>query len=137
MNLMNSVLHDCLNKFVLRFLDNILIYYKNDEEHLEHLQTILQHLHENNLYGKLSKCTFFQKEVQYLGHIISAKGIVVDPTKIKDISKWSNPRNVQEVRSFMGLVCYYRKFIMNFSHITYPITSLQRKGEKFEWTERC
>lgn len=95
-NLMNSVFHDCVDKFVLVFLDDSFIYSKNEEEHLQHLQTILQRLHENKLYVKLSKCTFFQKEVQYLGHIILAKGIVVDPTKIKAISKWPTPRNVQE-----------------------------------------
>ncbi|XP_059068640.1 uncharacterized protein LOC131859116 [Cryptomeria japonica] len=137
MNLMNSVFHDCLDKFILVFLDNILIYSKNEEEHMQQLRFVVQRLQENQLYAKLSKCTFFQKEVQYLGHIISAKGIAVDPAKIKAISEWPTPKNVHEVRSFMGLAGYYRKFVMNFSRITHPITSLQRKGKRFEWSEKC
>eukprot|EP00253_Pinus_taeda_P003044 PITA_03044 len=87
--------------------------------------------------AKLRKCNFFQTEVRYLGHVVSKEGIIMDPEKIRAIMEWETPRNVDEVRSFMGLAGYYRRFIKNFSLITYPITSLQRKGKKFEWTEEC
>ena len=87
MNLMNSIFHDCLDKFVLVFIDDILIYSKNEEEYQRHLEIVLQRLREHKLYGKLSKCAFYQKEIQYLGHIISAQGIAVDPSKIKAIKE--------------------------------------------------
>lgn len=124
MNLMNSIFQNCLDKFVLICIDDILIYSKNEKEHQEHLEKVLQRLREHKLYGKLSKCAFYQKEIQYLGHITSAQGIVVDPSKIKAIKEWPIPKNVIEVRSFMGLARFYRKFVRNFSKIAYPITSL-------------
>jgi hypothetical protein len=98
---------------------------------------VLQVLREHQLYAKFSKCDFFQREIQYLGHVISAEGVAVDPEKIKEIMDWPAPRNVTEVRSFMGLVGYYRRFIKGFSKIGNPITSLQRKGKKFIWSPEC
>jgi hypothetical protein len=95
---------------------------------------VSQILREHQLYVKLSKCSFYQKQIHYLGHIISKEGIAVDPEKIKAIEIWPTPRNVSEVISFMGLSSYYRRFIEEFSNISHPITSLQRKGVKFEWT---
>jgi hypothetical protein len=89
------------------------------------------------LYAKFSKCDLFQKEIQYLGHIISAEGVAVDPEKIKEIMDWPAPRNVTEVRYFMGLDGYYKRFIKGFSKIGNPITSLQRKGNKFVWSPEC
>lgn len=94
MNLMNSVFQDCLDKFVLVFLDDILIYSKNENKHYQHLQIVLKLLQDYKLYGKLSKCFFFQIEVQYLGHIISVKGMVEDPTMTMTILEWPTPRNV-------------------------------------------
>jgi hypothetical protein len=94
-------------------------------------------LREHQLYAKLSKCSFYQEWIHYLGHIISKYGIEVDPDKIEAIREWSAPRNVMEVRSFMELVGYYRRFITGFSNISHPITSLQRKGKQFHWTEGC
>jgi hypothetical protein len=94
---------------------------------------VLQVLREHQLYAKLSKCSFYQRHIHYLGHIISKEGIVVDLEKIKSIT----PRNVVEVRSFMGLLGYYRRFIEGFSKIMHPITSLQKKGVRFEWTPDC
>ena len=132
MCLMNSVLHLYLDKFVIEFIDDILVYSKNEEEHAEHLTTVLRLLRENQLYTKLDKCSFFQTEVHYLGHVVCRDGIVVDPENIRAIMAWTSPRNVDEVRYFMGLAGYYRRFIKNFSQISYPITSLQRKGKKFE-----
>ena len=94
-------------------------------------------LRENQLYEKLSKYFFYQSQIQYLRHIISYEGISVDPSKIDAIKEWPTPKNVIEVRSFMGLVGFYRRFIEGFSRIAHPITSLQRKGVKFKWTPRC
>jgi hypothetical protein len=137
MCLMNRVFRYYLDKFVIVFLDDILVYSKIEEEHEQHLRMVLQVLREHKLYAKLSKCSFYQRQIHYLGHIISKKGIVVDPEKVEAIREWSTPRNVAEVRSFMGLAGYYRKFIAGFSRIAYPITSLQRKEKKFQWTEEC
>jgi hypothetical protein len=135
--MMNGVFREYLDKFVIVFLDDILIYSKSEEEHEKHLRMVLQVLREHKLYAKLSKCIFYQKKIHYLGHIISAEGITVDPEKIEAIRGWPMPRNVTEVRSFMGLVCYYQRFIKGFSKIASPITSLQKKGVKFEWTSKC
>jgi hypothetical protein len=98
---------------------------------------VLQVLREHQLYAKLSKCSFYQRQIHYLGHIISEEGITVDPEKVEAIREWSVPRNVAEVRSFMGLAGYYRRFIAEFSKIAHPITSLQRKEKKFQWTKEC
>jgi hypothetical protein len=109
MSLMNDVFWKYLDRFVQVFLDDILIYSKNEREHKEHLRVVLSYLRENKLYGKLSKCSFFQKEIHYLGHIISGEGISVDPEKVKTIMEWPVPKNAHEVRSFMGLAGYYRE----------------------------
>jgi hypothetical protein len=98
---------------------------------------VLSYLRENKLYGKLSKCSFFHKEIHYLGHIISGKGIFVDPKKVKAIMEWPVLKNAHEVRSFMGIAGYYRRFMEGFSKIVKPITTLQRKGVRYEWTEEC
>ena len=137
MCLMNGIFRNYLDKFVIVFLDDILIYSRTKEEHEEHLKIALQVLRENQLYANLGKCSFYQQQIQYLGHIISEEGIAVDPSKIAAIQEWPTPRNVTEVRSFMGLAGYYRRFIEGFSKIAHPITSLQRKGVKFEWNPRC
>ena len=111
MCLMNSVFNRYLDKFVLVFLVNILVYSKNEEEHEEHLRLTLQFLREHQLYAKLSKCDLYRDRIQYLGHIISEEGISVDPGKIEAIMNWPTPRNVTDVRSFMGLAGYYMRFI--------------------------
>ena len=134
---MNSVFNRYLDKFVLVFLDDILVYYKNEEEHKEHLRLTLQLLREHQLYAKLSKCDFYRDRIQYLGHIISKEGISVDPDKIEAIMNWPTPRNVADVRYFMGLAGYYRRFIEVFSKVAHAITSLQNKGIKFELIVRC
>jgi hypothetical protein len=137
MSLMNGVFRDYLDKFVQVFIDDILIYSRTMEEHDEHLRLVLQCLRENKLYGKLSKCSFYQSKIHYLGHVISDEGIVVDPTKVEAIMEWLAPMNVPEVRSFMGLAGYYQWFIEGFSKIANPITELQKKNKKFVWTEKC
>jgi hypothetical protein len=129
MCLMNNVLGKFLDKFVLVFIDDILIYSKNKEEHEKHLRLILQVLREHQLYAKFNKCDFFQKQVHYLGHDISKEGVAMDPDKIRSIMEWPTPKVVSDVRSFMGLVEYYRRFIKGFSKNGCPITTLQKKGE--------
>jgi hypothetical protein len=134
MCLMNGILRNYLDKFVLVFLDGILVYSKSEEEHEHHLRLVLQVLREHQLYAKLSKCSFYQEQIHYLGHIISEQGIVVDPENIEAIRGWPTRRNVSEVRSFMGLAGYYKRFIAGFSEISHPITYLQKNGIKFECT---
>jgi hypothetical protein len=135
MYLMNKVFMEYLDKFVVVFIDDILIFSKN-EEHDEHLRLVLQKLRENQLYAKLSKCKFWLKEVSFLGHIISKGGISVDPSKVKSVLSWSTPQNVSDIRSFLSLAGYYRRFIEGFSKIAKPMTELLEKGKMFEWTPR-
>jgi hypothetical protein len=137
MCLMNGVFREYLYKFVIVFLDDILVYSKSEEEHEQHLRMVLQVLRGHKLYAKLSKCIFYRKKIHYLGHIISAVGIDVDPEKIEAVRGWSAQNNVTEFRSFMGLVSYYRRFIKGFSKMASPITSFHKKGVKFEWTSKC
>jgi len=134
---MNGIFRNYLDKFVIVFLDDILIYYKSKEEHEYHVRLVLQVIREHHLYAKLSKCSFYQEQVHYLGHIVLEEGIVVDPEKIEAIRGWSAPRNVSKNISFMGLVGYYRIFITGFSKIGLLIISLQKKGIKFEWIVEC
>jgi len=131
------VLHPYLDKFVIVFIDDILIYSKNEEEHVEHLETVLRLLREHQLYAKLSKCSFFQTKVHYFWHVVSKDVIAMDPENIRAIMEWATPKNVDEVRSFMRLEDYYKRFIRNFSRTAYLIISLQWKGKKFELTEEC
>lgn len=107
MSLMNGVFHTILDKFVVVFLDDILIYSQDERKHEEHLRQVLQRLRENQLFGSLSKCAFFRPEIHYLGHVILGDGVLVDPSKIRAIMDWPTPTSVTEVRSFMGLVGYY------------------------------
>jgi hypothetical protein len=137
MCLMNGVFREYLDKFVIVFLDDILVYSKLEEAHKHHLRMVLQVLREHQFYAKLIKCSFYQTQIHYLGHIISTDGIAVDLEKIEAIRDWSAPNNVIEVRSFMGLESYYRIFIEGFSKIAHPITSLQNKGVKFQCTLDC
>ncbi|WVZ76143.1 LOW QUALITY PROTEIN: hypothetical protein U9M48_024141, partial [Paspalum notatum var. saurae] len=133
MNLMNKVFMEYLDKFVVVFIDDILIYSKMEEEHEEHLRLILQK--EHKLYAKLSKCEFWLDQVPFLGHIVSKGGIMVDPSKISSVMDWKVPEVVKEVRGFLGLAGYYRRFIESFSRIAKPMTSLLEKGVPFIWTK--
>jgi hypothetical protein len=107
------------------------------EEHEENLRLVLQCLREHKLYGKLSKCSFYQSKIHYLGHVISDEGITIDLAKVKAIMEWPAPTNVPEVCSFMGLVGYYRWFVKVFLKIANLITKFQKKNKKFVWTEKC
>jgi len=126
-----------LDKFVVVLIDDILIYSRTREEHAEHLRLVLSVLREKRLYAKLSKCEFWMDEVQFLGHVISAQGIAMDPTKVEVVVKWESPKSATEIRSFMGLAGYYRRFIEGFSKIVTPLTQLTRKDQPFTWTNKC
>lgn len=133
MDLMNRVCQPYLDKFVIVFIDDILIYSQNKEDHKQHLKLVLELLRKQKLYAKFSKCEFWLKEVQFLGHVISKAGIHVDPAKIEAVKNWEAPTSPTEVRSFLGLAGYYRRFIENFSKIALPMTSLTQKDRKFDW----
>ncbi|WVZ80294.1 hypothetical protein U9M48_027784, partial [Paspalum notatum var. saurae] len=137
MYLMNSVFMNELHKFVVVFIDDILVYSKNEKEHEEHLRIVLSRLREHKLYARFSKCAFWLKEVAFLGHILSAKGVAVDPSKVEDVLNWKQPQTVTEIRSFLGLVGYYRRFIKDFSKIAKPMTALTQKNTKFAWSSKC
>jgi hypothetical protein len=133
---MNKVFMAYLDKFVVVFIDDILIFSKNEEEHDKHLYLVLQKLRDNQLYAKLNKCEFWLKEVSFLDHIISEGGISIDPSKVKDVLSWNTLQNVLDIRSFLGLAEYYRRFIEGFSKISKPMTKLLEKGKTFEWMPR-
>nr|GFB63552.1 putative reverse transcriptase domain-containing protein [Tanacetum cinerariifolium] len=121
MNLINRVCKPYFDKFVIVFIDDILIYSKNKKEHKEHLRTILKLLKKDELYAKFSKCEFWIPKIQFLGHVINSKGINVDPTKIKSIKDWESHKSPTEIRQFLGLAGYYRRFIEGFSKIAKPM----------------
>ncbi|KAE8687190.1 Detected protein of unknown function [Hibiscus syriacus] len=135
MDLMNRVFRPYLDQFVVVFIDDILIYSRTEAEHDEHLKIVLRTLREHRLYAKLSKCEFWLQEVSFLGHIISARGIQVDPSKIEAIVNWKRPKNISEICSFLGLAGYYRRFVEGFSIIASPLTKLLRKNVSFDWGE--
>ncbi|GJY56986.1 putative nucleotidyltransferase, ribonuclease H [Tanacetum coccineum] len=133
MDLMNRVCKPYLDKFVIVFIDDILIYSKNKEEHGEHLKTILNLLRSEKLYAKFSKCDFWLDSVQFLGHVIDSSGVHVDPAKIEAIKNWAAPTTPTEVRQFLGLAGYYRRFIKEFSLISKPLTKLTQKNKPYVW----
>ncbi|GKF12054.1 putative reverse transcriptase domain-containing protein, partial [Tanacetum coccineum] len=132
MDLMNRVCKPYLDKFVIVFIDDILIYSNNKQEHEEHLKIILELLKKEELYAKFSKCEFWIPKVQFLGHVIDNKGIHVDPAKIESVKDWAFPKTPTEIRQFLGLAGYYRRFIEVFSKIAKPMTKLTQKKVKFE-----
>lgn len=137
MDIMNRIFHPYLDQFVIVFIDNILIYSEDKEKHVEYLRVLLQILRDRKLYAKFIKCEFWMDEIIFLGHVVSAAGIRVDPQKIESIVKWEQPTSVFEVRNFLGLYIYYRRFVEGFSKISLPLTSLKKKNTKFEWNGKC
>ncbi|KAL0400337.1 UNVERIFIED_CONTAM: Retrovirus-related Pol polyprotein from transposon.6 [Sesamum radiatum] len=137
MVLLNRTFQEYLDQFVIVFIDDILVYSKNKEEHEQHLRIVLQILKDKELYAKLSKCIFWVNQVVFLGHIICGDGVMPDPSKVKAIMEWRVPKNATEVRSFLGLTGYYRRFVEGFSIIADPLTKLLRNGVAFQWTEQC
>ncbi|GKB72054.1 putative nucleotidyltransferase, ribonuclease H [Tanacetum coccineum] len=136
MDLMNRVCRPYLDKFMIVFIDDILIYSKTKEEHDVHLRLILELLKKEELYAKFSKCDFWLSKVQFLGHVIDSEGIHVDPAKIESIKDWESPKTPTEIRQFLGLAGYYRRFIEGFSKIAKPMTKLTQKSVKFNWGEK-
>ena len=133
--LINEVLIDC--NFAMGYLDDIIIFSKTEEEHLQHLEKIFERLQKAALKPKLQKCSFFKKHIQYLGHLISDEGIQPLPEKLESIAKMPVPQNAKQVKQFLGLVDYYRKFVPRFSDISRPLTQLTRKNEGFNWSAEC
>ena len=137
MDLMNRIFSPFLDQFVVTFIDDILIYSRTEEEHREHLRIVLQTLREHQMFAKLSKCEFWLSEVRFLGHVVSSEGISVDPSKIEAILNWERPKTVFEIRSFLGLAGYYRRFVLDFARLAMPLSRLTRKDVKFEWNDAC
>ncbi|KAK8510296.1 hypothetical protein V6N12_073367 [Hibiscus sabdariffa] len=135
MDLMNRVFHEYLDQLLVVFIDDILVYSRTEEDHDRHLRLVLQTLLENQLYAKLSKCEFWIREVVFLGHVVSSEGIRVDPKKVEAVVNWKQPKSVTEIRSFLGLAGYYRRFVSGFSKVATPLTKLLQKGVKYEWSD--
>ncbi|GKV27101.1 hypothetical protein SLEP1_g36308 [Rubroshorea leprosula] len=136
MRLMNQVFRLFIGKFVVVYFDDILVYSKNGQEHLDHLRQVFEVLREQKLYANLKKCSFITTSVTFLGYIITAQGIKMDPSKIDAIVNWPTPTSMHDVRSFHGLASFYRRFIKNFSSIVAPITD-SLKGDKFSWSGKA
>jgi hypothetical protein len=137
MYMMNKVFMEYLDKFIVVFIDDLLVYSRNEEEHEGHLRLVLQKLRDHKLCAKLSKCEFWLKQVAFLGHVVSKGGISVDPSKVQDVLSWKTPTSVSDIRSFPGLAEYYRRFVEGFSRISKPMTELLEKDKEFKWTSAC
>ena len=134
--LINKVLMDC-GEYAMGYLDDIIIFSKSEEEHLKHVESIFRRLEHFGLKMKREKCAFFKKHIQYLGHLISEEGFKPLPEKLESIRKMPAPKNAKEVKQFLGLIGYYRKFVPRFADMSKPLTCLTRHDEPFIWTERC
>ncbi|XP_019418526.1 PREDICTED: uncharacterized protein LOC109329303 [Lupinus angustifolius] len=137
MDYMNQIFHPYLHTFVVIFIDDILIYSKDQEEHSKHPRIVLQILKDNQLHAKLPKLEFWLELVNFIGHVISSEGIAIDPTKVGTVMEWNSPKSVTEIRSFLGLTGYYQKFIEGFAKLALPLTMLTRKDKTFVWTAKC
>ena len=137
MDLMNKVFQPYLDQFGVVFVDDILIYSQSVVEHEDHLRIVLQLLRDHQLYAKFSKCEFWLTEVGFLGHVVSASSVSVDPGKVEAVMSWERLKSVFEIRSFLGLAGYYRRFIEDFSRLAAPMTRLARKEVKFMWDDSC
>ncbi|GKC94500.1 putative reverse transcriptase domain-containing protein [Tanacetum coccineum] len=136
MDLMNRVCKPYLDKFMIVFIDDILIYSRNKKEHEEHLKLILRLLKKEEFYANFSKCEFWLSKVQFLSHVIDNEGIHVDLAKVESIKDWASPKTPTEIRQFLGLAGYYRRFIEGFLVIAKPVTKLTQKSVKFDWGEK-
>lgn len=132
---LNNILSPLLRKFVLVFVDDILIYSKTLSDHVQHLQSVLQILTKHQLKVKSSKCSFAQQRLAYLGHIVSPNGVSTDEEKIQVVRNWPTSTCVKELRGFLGLAGYYRKFVRHYGLLSKPLTNLLRKGQIYMWTD--
>jgi hypothetical protein len=137
MYMMNKVFMEYLGKFVVVFIDDILVYSRSEEAHEGHLRLVLQKLWDHKLYKKLSKCEFWLKQVAFLGHVISKGGISMDPGKVQEVLSWKTPTSVSDIWSFLGLAGYYRRFNEGFLKISKPMTELLEKDKQFKWMLAC
>ena len=137
MSLMNGIFKRYLDLFVIVFIDDILVYSKSKKEHEQHFRIVLEMLRERKLYAKFSKCEFWLDSVSFLGNVVSKDGVMVDPSKIEAVKNWERPTNVSEVRSFVGLASYYRRFVKGFSSIASQLTSLTKQNVPFVWSNEC
>jgi transposase InsO family protein len=135
MRLMNETFKDMIDRWVMVFLDDVLVYSRTREEHIKHVRQVLDRLRERKLYCKLSKCEFFQREVEFLGHQLGANGLSVSADKVKAVREWPTPKNTTEVRSFLGLAGFYRRFVKDFSKIAMPLTELTQDRRVWGWGE--
>jgi hypothetical protein len=133
MRLMNHALHAFIGRFVVVYFDDILVYSKDLNEHINHLQYVLDVLRKEKLYANLKKCSFCIDKVVFLGYVISAKGIEVDEEKLKAIKEWPTPKSITKVRSFHGLASFYWRFVKNFSTLAAPLTEIVKKSVGFKW----
>ena len=135
-SLMNEVFRPYLRKFILVFFDDILVYSSTWTNHLHHLQTTLQLLRVHQLFAKRSKCVFGKEEVEYLGHLVSGKGVSAEPTKITAMTSWPAPATLKELRGFLGLTGYYRRFVQGYGKISSPQNQLLKK-DSFQWNSEA
>ena len=133
MNMMNNLLGDYLDRFVLIFLDDILVYSANVKEHAKHLEKVLQVLRKHRLYTEASKCEIFKHLVEFLCQQICGGGMTPTEAKLKAVRDWSKPQNIRDIQSFLGFANYYRRFVKNFAGMGGPLTDLTRKGVPWQW----
>jgi len=136
-NFMNDILRNLVDRFLVVYLDDILIYSENEEEHKKHVQEVLTRLRKHELHAKPEKCFFHVYEVEFLGFIVTPQGVKMDKAKIETILNWPQPKNLKDVQSFLGFANFYRRFIKVYSEIVLPLTGLTKKNIKFQWTELC
>ena len=137
MSLMNGIFKPYLDLFVIVFIDDILIYSKSRKEHEEHLRIVLELLREKRLYAKFSKCEFLLDSVSFLAHVVFKNGVRIDPSKIVVVKNWVRPTNVTDVRIFVGLDSYYRRFVKGFTSVTSQLTNLTNQSVPFVWSDEC
>ena len=134
---MNDILKEYLDVIAVGILDDVIIFYANPSKHTQHVRSILQVVRDNQLYAKIEKCEFDKDKMTFVGYMVSKEGIGMDPAKVAAILDWPTSKNVKEVQSFLGFANFYRKFIMHYSTLTAPLTSLTRKGVKFTWSSKA
>jgi len=137
MDLMNRVFHEYLDYFVVVFIDDILVYSADYAKHEGHLKIVMEKLRDERLFTKFKKCEFWLEEVSFLGHVVNKNGLAVDPAKVQAVVDWEMPTSVREIRSFLGLAGYYRRFIAGFSSLSGPLTALTKKNAPFVWCDKC